>query len=151
MATSGRLPIGFILVRLEDPKSQQHALDLTLTAQEGPRWAKAIKVAPQNVYPIEEAPGIVVEAADPIYVERGDRVLVKQHTGYDVQLVLPDTPETMRCDLCGAPQDDPETPPACLRNPDVREGYGPHLFVPKATPEALLIVNLADLLYCEPA
>ena len=147
----GRLPVGFVLCRLEDPKAQQHVLDLTLTAQEGPRWARAIKVSPQKVHPVEEHPGIIVEAADPIYVEIGDRVLVKQYTGYDVQLVLPDTPETMRCGLCNAAQDDPECPPACLRNPDVREGYRPHQFVPRATPEALLIVSLADVLYCEPS
>ena len=133
----GRLPVNHILVRLEDPTAQKHALDLTLTAQEGPRWA------------------FVLQAGDlenpPIVANPGDRVSVKQYTGYDVNLVLPDTPQTMRCERCNAAQDDPDGPPACLRNPSVLEGYGPHEFVPKATPEALLIVDLRDVLYCEPA
>ena len=134
----GRLPLGYVLCRLEDPKAQQHVLDLTLTATEGPRWAKVLQATSE----------FLVDA--PIRANIGDRVLVKQYTGYDVRLVLPDTPQTMRCGLCNALQDDPETPPACLRNPDVLDGYGHHLFVPKATPEPLMIVDLRDVLYCEP-
>ena len=139
---SGRLPLGYVLVRIEDSKAQ-HALDLTLTATEGPRWGKVIQAG--------QASMLVMDIRLPIIAQPGDRVLVKQYTGYDVQLVLPDTPQTMRCERCNALQDDAETPPLCLRNPTPGEAYGPHEFVAKASPEPLLIVNLADVLYCEPA
>ncbi len=145
----GRLPVGFVLARLEDPKAQQHALDLTLTATEGPRWATVVQAGLQQDHP-EYVSGRVTKVSNPIYAAVGDRILVKQYTGYDVELVLPDTPETMRCELCNAAQDDPEAPQVCIKAPNPLGGYGPHTFVPKATPEPLLIVNLEDVLYVEP-
>ena len=141
--TQGRLPIGFILCRLEDPKAQQHVLDLTLTAQEGPRWARVIQRDPSA------GPGIGTHHEIPIAANPGDRVLVKQYCAHDVELVLPDTPEEMVCAFCNALQADPDVPPACLRRPDVVQGHLPHEFALRATPEPLLIVNLADILYVE--
>lgn len=132
----GRLPIGYVLVRAEDPR--KHALDLSLTAEEGPKWSRVLQVNPA------QAIGELVRSV-------GDRILVKPYCAHDVKLVLPDTPEVSVCELCNAPESDPDTPPSCLRNPSVLEGHGPHQFVPKATPEALLIVDLRDVLYCEPA
>ena len=143
----GRLPVGHVLARLEQPKG--HYLDLSQTAQEGPKWMKVLQTARLIAMTGEDCGPATLGQA--VMVNVGDRILVKPYCAHDAKLVLPDTPEVSVCELCNASQDDPECPPACLRNPDVREGYGPHQFVPKATPEALLIVNLADVLYCEPA
>ena len=131
----GRLPVGYVLARAES--REQHALDLTLTAQEGPRWSRVLQGGIAQVPHIDVRPG--------------DRILVKPYCAHDVQLVLPDTPQEMRCELCHAREADPDAPPACVRNPEPGGAWGPHQFAPKATPEALLIVNLADVLYCEPA
>lgn len=134
----GRLPVGYVLARAES-REQHAALDLTLTAEAGPKWAKVLQT---HI-------GDGLAGLNPVEVNVGDRILVKPYCAHDVELVLPDTPQEMRCERCNAREADPDAPPACIRNPEPGGAWGPHQYAPKATPEALLIVNLADVLYCE--